>query len=122
VQVYKVPKFLYYRSMKIPTNKLFSTFSLKSWVPYFQKNGERVIDVMTDNQVPVHEFYNFYTKNGDTQREFVEKIINERIKEDSFGQMTNVQCAYLGLNALQSLQKEIMVEIYHDEQQTPPVS
>ena len=107
--------------MKIPTNKLFSTFSLKSWVPYFQKNGERVIDVMTDNQVPVHEFYNFYTKNGDTQREFVEKIINERIKEDSFGQMTNVQCAYLGLNALQSLQKEIMVEIYHDEQQMPSV-
>ncbi len=105
--------------MKINPKSLFSTFSLKSWVAFFKPKGERVTDAMKANNVPVHEFYNFYKKNGDAQLEFIEKIINERIKEDSFGKMSQVQLAYLGLNALQSFQKQIMVEIYHDEQKTP---
>jgi len=104
--------------MKIPTTKLFSTFKLKGWVPYFKPKGERVIDIMADNGVQVNDFYQFYKKDGDAQIEFIEKIINERIKEDSFKTLSNVQCAYLGLQALQSFQKEIMVEVYSDSIKT----
>jgi hypothetical protein len=103
--------------MNIPKN-LFSTFRLKSWIPFFKPKGELVIDVMAEHNIPVHEFYNFYRKNGDSQLEFVEKILNERVKEDSFSKLSNVQCAYLGLQALQSFQKEIMVETYSKEDKT----
>lgn len=82
------------------------------WIPFFKTGGERVVDVMRENNVLVHEFVNFYKDNGDMQLEFVEKILNERIKEDSFSKLSNVQCAYLGLQALQSLQKQIIVEVY----------
>jgi len=102
--------------MKIPLKQLYTTIKLKSWVPFFKTGGERVIDVMAENGTPVHKFYNFYKECGDDQLEFIEKIINERVKEDSFKELSPVQCAYLGLNALQSLQKELMVETYADEQ------
>lgn len=97
---------------------LFSTFRLRNWVAFFKPKGERVIDAMHDNKIDSAAFYRFYKKHGDDQLEFVEKIINERIKQDSFTNLSNVQCAYLGLFALQSLQKEIMVETYAEEEKS----
>ena len=102
--------------MEIPIEKLFSTFRLKNWVPFFKPKGERVLDVMRSNNIDTNALYTFYKKHGDDQLEFVEKIINERIKEDSFSKLSNIQCAYLGLFALQSFQKQIMVESYAEDE------
>ena len=100
----------------IEASKLFSTKNLKQWLPYYKKQGERIIDALADNKVNYNEFYIFFQKHGDMLLQFVEKMTIDELKGDSYKTMSDAQRAFIGHSALWSFMKELSTEVYAEEQ------
>jgi len=100
-------KFAKIKKMK---KKIFG-FDLKNWQPFWQKDAKFLTDEMEKLGLNVAEFADFYRKNGDAQIAFLEKIILEKIKENNFAEMTEIQKAFLGYYAMAEFMKQIEVEL-----------
>ena len=96
--------------------KLFSKFNLRNWIPYWKVKddediGESIIEEMERRNISSNEFREFYVKHGDTEIEFMEKLIMERIKQGDLDKMSKIECAFLGLSEFHEFMKQIVVEI-----------
>lgn len=90
---------------------IFDTFKWRKFIPFWRKGGSSIVQYMNEHKMPFRDINNVFETYGSDFYEIIKKLSIDRMMENDFNKLNDVQKGTLGATIFLEFMKELKREV-----------